>query len=108
MKVQDKYYNLLKYGEKTIELRLYDEKRKNIKIGDELLFENLGNQQDSFTGIVTNLYQAADFRDLAEKILPSKAGFSSKEDLIQTMEIFYPLNRQQESGVLGIEIKIKK
>lgn len=31
MKLNDKYYNLIKNGNKTIELRLYDDKRKLLK-----------------------------------------------------------------------------
>ncbi len=34
MKLQDKYYNYILNGTKRIELRLYDEKRQQIKIGD--------------------------------------------------------------------------
>ena len=108
MKVQEKYYLLLKSGVKTIELRLYDEKRKKIKIGDELTFENLSDPNDSFTAQVKNLHRAPDFGALAEQIPVSKAGFQNKEELVQTMETFYSLDRQKEDGVLGIEIKIKK
>ena len=43
MKVQTKYYNLLKSGKKVVELRLFDEKRQQIKIGDEILFSNLSD-----------------------------------------------------------------
>lgn len=108
MKVQEKYYNLLKSGIKTIELRLYDEKRQKIKVGDELTFENLNSPSDSFIGTVTNLHRADNFKLLAEKVPVQKTGFQSKEELIETMKIFYPLDRQTEVGVLGIEIKIKK
>ena len=108
MKVQEKYYLLLKSGVKTIELRLYDEKRKKIKIGDKLTFENLNNSNDFFTAAVKNLHRAPDFKTLAEKIPVQKAGFQTREELIQTMETFYSLDRQKEDGVLGIEIKIEK
>ena len=43
MKVQTKYYNLLKAGIKTVELRLWDEKRQLIKVGDEIIFSDLSN-----------------------------------------------------------------
>ena len=108
MKVQEKYYHLLKSGQKTIELRLYDEKRRNIKIGDELIFENLSDSEDSFTGIVVDLHRAENFKELAEQISPAHAGFQSKTELIQTMAEFYSLERQNTEGVLGIEIKVKK
>ena len=31
-------FNVVKNGTKTVEVRLYDEKRKNIKVGDKLTF----------------------------------------------------------------------
>ena len=48
MNVKTKYYNLLKSGKKIIELRLFDEKRQKIKIGDEILFSDSSNQDDNF------------------------------------------------------------
>ena len=108
MKVQEKYYNLLKKGIKTIELRLYDDKRKKINVGDEIIFENLNNSNDSFIGIVEALYPAQNFMKLSEKIPIFKTGFQTQEELLETMENFYPINVQTKTGVLGIEIKIKK
>ena len=39
MKLMPKYFECIKSGTKRIELRLNDEKRKNIAIGDEIVFE---------------------------------------------------------------------
>ena len=36
MRLRDKVFALVKNGSKTIELRLYDEKRKLVKVGDLL------------------------------------------------------------------------
>jgi len=105
MKVQTKYYNLLKTGQKTIELRLYDEKRQLIHIGDTILFSDLSNQTDNFSATVLNLHKAQNFDDLCSKISPIQAGFSSKEELLQTMTTFYSPENQQKYGVIGIEVK---
>lgn len=105
MKVQTKYYNLLKTGQKTIELRLYDEKRQLIQIGDTILFSDLSNPEDSFSAIVLNLHRAPNFDELCDKIKPSQAGFSSKEELTKTMINFYSPENQQKFGVIGIEVK---
>ena len=45
-KVQTKYYNLLKSGIKTIELRLWDEKRQLLKMGDEITFSDISVVHD--------------------------------------------------------------
>lgn len=105
MKVQTKYYNLLKSGKKVVELRLFDEKRQQIKIGDEIVFSNLSDTNDSFVARVINLYRAESFDKLCQIITLAQAGFTSKEELITVLQEFYPPDSQQKYGVLGIEIQ---
>ncbi|MBQ3696155.1 MAG: ASCH domain-containing protein [Alphaproteobacteria bacterium] len=104
MKVQTKYYNLLKDGVKTIELRLYDEKRQQIQVGDAIQFSDLSNPDDTFVTRVTALHRATDFTSLCALIHPQQAGFNSPEDLVNTMQQFYSSEKQQQYGVVGIEI----
>ncbi|MBR3913112.1 MAG: ASCH domain-containing protein [Alphaproteobacteria bacterium] len=105
MNVKTKYYNLLKSEKKVVELRLFDEKRKQIKIGDEILFSDSSNTNDSFIARVINLHRAESFDKLCQIITPAQAGFTSKEELITVLEEFYTPASQQKYGVLGIEIK---
>ena len=46
MKLQQKYYDFIKRGTKRIEIRLFDEKRQKIKIGDTIKFLKEDNQDD--------------------------------------------------------------
>ena len=39
LKLKPKYFNYINRGTKRIELRLYDEKRKKINIGDTIIFQ---------------------------------------------------------------------
>lgn len=105
MNVQTKYYNLLKAGRKTVELRLFDEKRQKIKIGDEILFSDSSNSNDNFKAVVLKLHQAETFDALCQIISPQQAGFSTKEDLTSALEEFYTPSAQKQFGVIGIEIK---
>ena len=105
MKVQTKYYNLLKSGQKTIELRLFDEKRQKIKVGDEIIFSDLSDPNDTLKAIVLNLYHAESFDALCHIISPTQAGFSTPQDLIAVLQEFYTPEDQQKFGVIGIEIK---
>ena len=106
MKVQTKYYRLLKSGQKTIELRLFDEKRQQIKIGDMIQFSDLSNLQDTFTAKVIALHRAPNFNVLTHSIQTSRAGFSSPGELVQVMEQFYSPEMQQQYGVIGIEVEL--
>ncbi|MBE6452950.1 MAG: RNA-binding protein [Alphaproteobacteria bacterium] len=96
---------MLKSGVKTIELRLFDEKRKNIKIGDFIEFSNISDVNDKFIALVTNLHHATDFSELCKYININNTGFSTPEELSKVLEEFYSLTKQKEFGVLGIEIQ---
>lgn len=45
MKLQPKYYNYMLNGTKRIEIRLNDEKRKNINLGDTIIFTNTSTNE---------------------------------------------------------------
>lgn len=105
MKVQTKYYNLLKAGIKTVELRLWDEKRRHINVGDKITFSDLSDPTDTFVAKVIALHRASSFDKLCDIISPKQAGFTTKEELIQCLQEFYTPENQQKNGVVGIEIK---
>lgn len=107
MSVKEKYYNMLKSGKKIIELRLFDDKRKLINIGDTIEFYNVSDENDRFQAFVTNLHKAANFEKLCHMIEPNKAGFDNKEDLLKVLEEFYPVEKQNKTGVVGIEVTKK-
>ena len=106
MKVQTKYYNLLKTGIKTVELRLWDEKRQLIKVDDQITFSDLSNPEDSFIAKMIALHRAPSFGKLCDIISPQQAGFMTKEELVNCLQEFYTLEAQEKYGVVGIEIKI--
>ena len=106
MTVQEKYYRLLKTGKKTIELRLFDQKRKKIKPGDAILFTNASDLTECFQATVVQLHHASCFTELCQKITPAQAGFSSVTELTEVLEQFYPLSSQNQFGVVGIEISV--
>lgn len=106
LNVKEKYYNLLKSGKKTIELRLFDDKRKKIKVGDYIEFSNCSDANDNFSAQVVNLHRADSFIELCQKIDCQKAGFSNNNELINALEEFYSQEKQKEFGVVGIEIKL--
>lgn len=47
MKLNDKAFNNIKSGIKKFELRLYDKKRRNINLGDTIIFHHLNNLDDT-------------------------------------------------------------
>lgn len=105
LSVREPYYHLLKSGVKTVELRLWDEKRQKIQVGDTIVFLKAENPHDSFSATVISLIHARSFRELSEMISPQSAGFSNREALVKTMRSIYTLDAQEKTGVVGIQIQ---
>ncbi len=107
MKLQPKYYDYISKGTKRIEIRLNDEKRQAIKLGDKIRFLKEPNLNESFEAKVIGLLKYSSFEDLFKdfdiSILSDKS--MTKDELISTLEKFYPKEKQSQTGVLGIRIE---
>ena len=108
MKLMTKYFDYIKFGSKRIELRLKDEKRKNIKIGDEIIFEELADNPRYLKAKVIDLYYENSFNDLIEKydieLFADK--HTTKEELIKILNDIYQKEEQEKYGVVGIRIEL--
>ena len=105
MHLQPVYFNLVKSGAKTVELRAWDEKRKQIKPGEEIVFRTDGTT-DTITVRVKYLIVAYDFTELFKMVDVKHTGFKSVDDALQTMEPFYSRADQQKTGGVGIGIDL--
>lgn len=106
MNLQPKYFDFIKDGTKRIELRLYDEKRQSIQIGDIIEFTKSENEK--FKAEVVGLLRYDSFADLFEDFDISILADSSmtKQELLEVLGEFYSEEKQAEFGVIGIRIKI--
>lgn len=108
MKLQQKYYDFIKRGTKRIEIRLFDEKRQKIKIGDTIKFLKEDNQDESFEVKVIGLLRYNSFEDMFKdfdiSLLSDKS--MTKDELISVLEKFYTKEKQEQYGVLGIRIEL--
>lgn len=106
LNVRQPYFSMITSRIKMIELRLNDEKRQKIKIGDKIEFSCAENIEDKLFTEVVALYKAEDFKKLYEIIDIKKAGLSgTPEEVMSTMEEFYSKEKQKKYGVVGIEVK---
>lgn len=108
MKLQPKYYDFIKSGTKRIEIRLSDEKRKKIKVGDTIRFYKMPELKEYIDTKVIKLHKYNSFNEMFNNfdisILSDKS--MTKEELINVLEEFYTKEKQEEYGVLGIEIEL--
>lgn len=107
MKLQPSPFEKIFSGQKTIELRLYDEKRQRIRPGDTIVFCNLENTKATVSVTVLNLFRFRSFDELFNSLPLEKCGYSETELLSASaadMNIYYSEEDQQKYGVVGIEI----
>ena len=108
MKLQPMYFDFIKNGTKRIELRLFDDKRKAILIGDNIRFLKEPEKTEILEVRVTGLLKYDAFEDLIKDFDISILADSSftKEELINELEKFYTKEEQENLGVLGIRFEI--
>ncbi len=108
MKLQPEYFNFILNGTKRIEIRLNDEKRQLIKLGDTIKFMKEPELEESFDAKVVGLLRYNSFEDMFKdfdiSVLSDKS--MTKEELINVLEQFYTKEKQEQYGVLGIKIEL--
>ena len=105
MSVRHKYFELIKSGQKDIELRAYDEKRKKMKTGDKFLLYDAENPNESIICEILNMHVARDFESLFKNLDIKRSGFDNLDELIDTVTKFVSREELQREQVVGIEIK---
>ena len=106
MKLNSTPFEMIKSGEKTIELRLYDEKRQQVNTGDKIVFSNNANGEILNTTVV-KLHRFNTFNELYKSLPLLKCGYTSKNVDKATpsdMEQYYSVEEQNKYGVVGIEL----
>lgn len=109
MNLYNENFNYIKNGTKRIEIRLNDEKRKSICIGDYIEFENLDTKEKLVVRVVALLnYETLDdlINDYKMELLLDKN--TTKEKLVNIFNNIYSNEDQEKYKILGIKFKIVK
>ena len=109
MNLNPRAFSMIAEGRKTIELRLWDEKRQQISAGDILIFANTADPSLTLQCTVKKLHIYANFAELYCHLpleqcgyLPEELATAAPED----MEVYYSKAQQQKYGVVGIELEL--
>lgn len=107
MNLHPEPFAAIKSGRKDIEMRLYDDRRKGIKVGDAIVFTN-NKTLEKLSVEVINLYRFASFEELYQHFDKARLGYSEDEIANpRDMEKYYSKDSILRYGVLAIEIKLK-
>lgn len=101
-------FRMIADGHKTIELRLLDEKRQKIAVGDTLVFTNTADLALQLRCVVKKLHCFPDFTSLYAALPLDRCGYLPHEladARPEDMDLYYPPERQTQYGVVGIEIE---
>lgn len=106
MKIKEKYFNFIKYGTKYYEIRLNDEKRKNIKDGDFIELQKETLLEEKILVMVDKIEYYKNIAELLDNIeINHLIDLSiSKEEFKEELELFYPLKKQKKYGVIAIRL----
>ncbi len=104
MKLVDFAFNAIKNKVKTIEVRLNDEKRQLIKVGDIIEFTHVDSLETLKVKVI-NIYKFKTFKELFEKFSNKQIGLLENEDYT-IMDKFYTKEEQEKYGAIGIEISL--
>lgn len=105
MMVSSEPFNQIASGAKVIESRLYDEKRQQINLGDELEFSENDHSENKINTKVIGLLRYQSFEDLFADHEPTLFGGESREFLLNQIKQFYSDEDERKCGVVGIRIE---
>lgn len=106
MKLSIEPFKKISSGEKVIESRLYDEKRRQIKIGDEIEFSVNEDSDTKTRTCVKGLLLYKSFSELFADHNPSLFGEESRDFLLSQIKQFYSDDDEVKYGVVGIRIEL--
>lgn len=108
MSLRPEPFGMIKCGKKTYELRLYDEKRQLLQIGDEIRFTNTEDAKEQITVRILELCRFDSFAQLYAGLPLLQCGYT-EETVSQAkpsdMEQYYSKEEQTKYGVVGIRIE---
>lgn len=109
MKLYSEPFQKISKREKSIEVRLLDEKRQKIGIGDIIEFLNYDDNSKKILCKVTKLSKFETFEELYSNFSPKKFGHPEKitlEHQIQDIRKIYTKEKEEKYGALGIHIEL--
>ncbi len=108
MSLRPEPFERIKSGVKTFELRLYDEKRAALRVGDTIRFTRCESTETLHARILA-LHRFSSFEELYATLPLLKCGYTEADVAMASpadMNAYYPVEKQALYGVVGIEIAL--
>lgn len=101
-------FDIVLNKDKDVEIRLNDEKRRKLHVGDTLVFLKRPDDKESIKATITNLVYFNSFLEVADYYEMKRIYLdnTSSEDYINLMKRFYSDEEVEKYGVVAIEFKL--
>lgn len=114
LRLQPGPFTKIKAGSKTIEMRLWDEKRRLIKVGDEIVFSTVSEPKETLVCKVEALQRFPNFAAMCQSLPLAAMGYEGASlhawltEQNHGMYAYYTPDDEARFGVVGIEIRLSK
>lgn len=108
MRLADAPFDMIKSGKKSVEVRLTDEKRRQISVGDVIIFCRKSGISDTCAVNVVGLRHYKNFLELfsAESLAAAGCENMTAAQAAQSMYQYYTAEQESVFGALAIEIEL--
>lgn len=108
MNLYDDKFEWVKSGRKVVEVRLYDEKRRKLQIGDIIEFSKAPHMEEKVSAKVSGIQVFDSFEDLFYAIPKEQMGYQeiTLDDFLKMAYGIYTVENEKKYGVVGIRVKL--
>ena len=101
-------FEVVKKGIKNVEVRVNDEKRRKMKVGDEIIFLKRPLEQEKIITKIIGLKTFDNFNELVKEYSIERLYLNtySKEEFVKLLGRFYSEEEQNKFGVVAIEFEV--
>lgn len=102
--LDEEMFKLVESGIKNVEVRVNDEKRRKLKVGDKLIFLKMPNGDERIEKFVKKLEYYNNFSELVEHYEMKRLYLDSctKEEYLKFMSRFYSAEEIKNDGIVAI------
>ena len=110
LRLHPEVFDIVLQGDKDVEVRVNDEKRRTLHVGDNLIFLNRANEEEKIAAKVNNLVYFNSFEELTDYYDMKRIYLeeTTKDEYINLMKKFYSDEEVIEYGVVAIEFELNK
>lgn len=104
MKLFNSPFNLIRDGLKTIEVRCYDEKRRQLEVGDTIIFSHYDEAEKTMRVVIRDIQVFDTFAELYSSFPMSMFGHpnSTVNEMVVSAQSIYSPQEERQYGTVAI------